>query len=295
MKQPLLIRIHVPFVSRKPSFYPAEPALTEGHDTKLLRDYVIALANELRANAPDYENCQVTAIRLDGGSASIVDGADLERLLRLLREWYDVSPDVRISLRACPADINGANVPFYNRAAIGRYDLELYSLEPQDFATVDTLNYMDALPYIGMGFLHADRRNSMGFILLYGKRTRAKYGFLHSLMETIRRPVAHVILQRCAGADAMTDAEAQTELALAAERLTQAGFREYLPQHWAKPGCEDPVLLAAAQGHPVLGIGAGASTRMDGVLSTNTSDLNLYLANSARFDKIVVSAEKLGE
>ena len=36
-------------------------------------------------------------------------------------------------------------MPFYNRSHLTRYDLELYSLEPLDFCTLDTLNYSELL------------------------------------------------------------------------------------------------------------------------------------------------------
>lgn len=59
------------------------------------------------------------------------------------------------------------------------------------------------MPYITHGFLRADSRNSMGFILLYGKKNVSRYGFRHSVLEATRRPVCHVILQRCAGMDVL--------------------------------------------------------------------------------------------
>ena len=48
------------------------------------------------------------------------------------------------------------------------------------------------MPYITHGFLRADSRNSMGFILLYGKKNVSRYGFRHSVLEATRRPVCHV-------------------------------------------------------------------------------------------------------
>lgn len=155
-------------------------------------------------------------------------------------------------MRTCPADINGANMPFYNRSHITRYDLELYSLEPLDFCTLDTLNYTQQMPYITHGFLRADSRNSMGFILLYGKKNVSRYGFRHSVLEATRRPVCHVIMQRCAGRDMLDDAAAEAQLAEADELLTAVGFVQYLPRRWAKPGCEDKFWQGAAAGMDVL-------------------------------------------
>lgn len=284
---PVVMKLEFPFITRIPSF--CGRTLTEGHNTELLHRYVLALALELKANAEDLADCEIQAIRLGGGSASIISGSDLEQLLRLIRSYYHVAPDAPVSMRTCPADINGANMPFYNRAHITRYDLELYSLEPLDFATLDTLNYTQQFPYIIHGFLRADRRDSMGFILLYGKKTVSRYGFRHSVLEATRRPVCHVTLQRCAGADALDDTAAQAQLTEAAELLSAAGYVEYLPQRWAKPGCEDLFWRGTADGMDVLAFGLGARTRLDGMLTTNTSDVSTYLSYSSDYKKITLS------
>ena len=165
----------------------------------------------------------------------------------------------------------------------------MYSLEPLGFCTLDTLNYSEQMPYITHGFLRADRRDSMGFVLLYGKKTVSRWGFRHSVLEVTRRPVCHVLLQRCAGADMLDDAEAQAQLDEAAQLLTEAGFVQYLPRRWAKPGCEDKFWQGAANGMDVLAFGLSAYTRLDGMITTNTSDLNTYLAHSADYEQITVS------
>ena len=105
----------------------------------------------------------------------------------------------------------------------------------------------------------------------------SRWGFRHSVLEVTRRPVCHVLLQRCAGADMLDDAEAQAQLDEAAQLLTEAGFVQYLPRRWAKPGCEDKFWQGAANGMDVLAFGLSAYTRLDGMITTNTSDLNTYL------------------
>ena len=287
MSKPVIVNIRFPFMSRRPSFITDE--VTEGRDSKLLARYMLALALEMKANAEEFSDCEIQAVRLDGGSASIVNGSDTEKLLRYLEKAYKTVENLPVSMLTCPADINGANMPFYNRAKITRYDLEMYSLEPQDFATLDTLNFMDWIPYISNGFLHAARTNSMGFVLLYGKKNVSKYGFRHSVLETIRRPVSHVILRRCQGDDAMSDDEVKEQLEMAAGKFSEAGYVEYLPQTWAKPGMEDRFLKAKAEGADMIGFGLGAQTRIDGVTSTNTTDLEKYLEHSGEFELITES------
>ena len=137
-KQSVVMKLNIPFCTRKPSF--VGRALVETGKTDLVRRYMLALAQELAANGEEFSDCRVEAVRLGGGTASIMGGEDFDRLCRLIRERYDVAEDAPITMRCSPADINGANQPFFNRNHVSRYDLEFYSLEPQDFIHLDCVN-----------------------------------------------------------------------------------------------------------------------------------------------------------
>ena len=86
----------------------------------------------------------------------------------------------------------------------------------------------------------------------------------------------------------LDDAAAQAQLDEAAQLLTEAGFVQYLPRRWAKPGCEDNS-GRRGQRYGCAGFGLSAYTRLDGMITTNTSDLNTYLAHSADYEQITVS------
>ena len=126
----------------------------------------------------------------------------------------------------------------------------------------------------------------MGFVLLYGKKTVSRYGFRRSVLETTRRPVSHVLLQKCAGTDRMSEEECAAQLAEAAELLKTAGYHEYLPRRWAKEGGEDRFWTMSAAGTPVLAFGLGAVTSIDGAVSRNTTDLERYLNYSGDYEAI---------
>ena len=81
----------------------------------------------------------------------------------------------------------------------------------------------------------------------------------------------------------------EAQLAEADELLTAVGFVQYLPRRWAKPGCEDKFWQGAAAGMDVLAFGLCACTKLDGMETTNTGDLSVYLAHSADYEQITVS------
>lgn len=285
----VVMRLSIPFMAKQPPFDGRK--LIEGRDTQKIHDYVMALALELKANAGEFSDCEIKAIRLDGGSASIIGGSDLEHLLRLIRAEYHVAEGAPVSLCTCPADINGANMPFFNRAHITRYDLEFYSLESQDFIHLHTLNYIDQLPYISNGFLRAEQRGNMGAVLIYGKKTISRWGFRRSILEITRRPFRHLILQRCQGEDCLEDSASEAQLEQANTLLEEHGFRRYLPNAWCIPGNEDQVLISEKENNDILAFGLASQTIFDKVLSTNTSDYELYIKHSRQFELITADVQ----
>ena len=62
-----------------------------------------------------------------------------------------------------------------------------------------------------------------------------------------------------------------------------------LQQKAVEKGCEDKFWQGAAAGMDVLVFGLCACTKLDGMETTNTGDLSVYLAHSADYEQITVS------
>ena len=161
-----------------------------------------------------------------------------------------------------------------------RKDMANYKTGPDGFSVQAFARYSNDPTTLYAADTLEELADIMGFILLYGKKNVSRYGFRHSVLEATRRPVCHVILQRCAGRDMLAEVD---------ELLTAVGFVQYLPRRWAKPGCEDKFWQGAAAGMDVLAFGLCACTKLDGIETTNTGDLSVYLAHSADYEQITVS------
>jgi coproporphyrinogen III oxidase-like Fe-S oxidoreductase len=59
--------------------------------------------------------------------------------------------------------------------------------------------------------------------------------------------------------------------------LAEHGFAEYLSNHFAQAGCASRFLELEAAGCEQVGFGAGAETRMDGIYSKNTTNIEQYI------------------
>lgn len=287
----VIVELIVPFELRRPD-YMTRPTI-EGWDSARAHRYMEALLAEVQANASEFTDCQIQALHWGGGVVTMANAQDLARIMRFVRDNYTFAENAPITLRGSISGISGASMPFYTRAGITRFDLEMMSLFPVGFEKVNNQDSLGDFPVICDYFLHSAQRQNTGVVLLYGYEKADPRNLRRSVIELTRSKVVHLILQRAQGVCAVNDGAAEAQLAEIRPLLEDAGFVEYLPDRWAKPDFEDTFAQLQAAGCEKLGFGLGATTVMDGCTSTTTDDFEVYCANSANFAAITKSVERL--
>ena len=302
-----VLDIRFPFSTREQTW--TRRLQINGWDSALNRRYADALVAELEANADEFADVEIRAVRLGGGRASHIGGEALWQVMRTVRKLYHLAPDAPVSMRCAAADFSGASMPYFKRSGVGRFDLEMLSLSSTAFNRVNNTDSLDLYPVLCNSFLHSQSNDSLGIVLLCGSPQASDIEVRRSFLEAKHYNVSHVIVE-CFEGNASTDeakgAEGKAEgdspavrcaaqVADGRELLKTAGFREYAPLHFARPGCEDRYFETLRDGTDVIGIGLGARTVFDGAFSVNTSDLDIYLTYPHDFTKITVSAGRIGD
>lgn len=287
----VVLSIAVPFCVKRCAY--CTRAIVEGWDVARMHAYLEAVQREIEANADEFEDCRVTALHWGGGLASMANAQDVADTMRLVRARFDMADGAPVTMRAAIANISGASMPFFKRAGVTRFDFEMMSLFPLGYSRVNKRDSLGDLPVVSDHFLHAYANDSLGIVLLYGTDAAEPDNFRRSVVEFTRSEASHLVLQRAEGASTMPDERADEQVDNVRPLLEAAGFREYLPLRFAKPGCEDAYALAVARGGDRVGFGLGAVTRFDGVESVNTSDLDRYCAASHDFAAITVDVHPL--
>ena len=294
-KKQAVVELALPFVLEHRGYAAREHVV--GWDSRKTTEYLRALRAEIGANVGEFDDCEIVGVHLGGGIATNAPAEELWATGRTLREALHVAPGVPMSCRASICNVSGASMPYLRRAGVTRFDFELLALDNADFCR---LNHVDALQdfgYVVDDFLHAYANKSLGVVLAYGFDAPDTRAFRRSVVQFTRMPAAHLILERWCGSGvpaASKDLEA-AQLGEAREVLTEAGFREYVPLRFARPGDEDPVwaLPQKGEGCAHLGFGLGAVTEFGGVRSVNTSDWDTYIQASGDFTKITERVERL--
>jgi coproporphyrinogen III oxidase-like Fe-S oxidoreductase len=288
-KKQLLLNINIPFCFHQCAWC-ARNMITDA-PTKNREAYVQALRKEAHANAAEFEDCHIAAIRINGGTASTVPAAALERLVRDILREYDAA-GAEISLQALPGSISVDHLTYYRRAGVSRYELQAFSMEYSNSVALGVLDIRDVLP-LTLKVLHMAHCANISALIAYGVRGQNLTDFRRSLIRFIHLEFDHLTLKRCANDLAAGEDETCRQFELARELFTRYGYSEYAPGSFARPDKEDRFTLLKHQGMDVLSFGLGARSRVDGARVVNTSDLPLYLAHSDDYTQITVAAGPL--
>lgn len=298
VRRSIPLEINIPFCLRACEHCVRE--VITGWNSERLRSYLKALMTELAANANQFADCEISAVHLGGGTASLVRGEDLVALLRLVRSHYRVAEHAPVSMLSSISSFSGASMPLYKRAGITRFDLEVMSLDPAQFSHYNKTDALGDFAVVCDYFLRTYANNNLGLVLVRerenqtnAKGSRKNLSLRRSINTALSTHAVHLVLQP--GAESSRTGElrasdasdaSDASYAEARELLCKGGFVEYAPHYFAKPGFEDAALSARVCQKEVLGFGLGAQTRFDGIVSTNTSTLDCYLRNAADFSKI---------
>ncbi len=263
------VYIHVPYCARKclycsfnsyeaPRGVPAE--------------YVEALARDLEMSAPAWEGVEFGSVYLGGGTPSLIDAADLARVLSALRSRLALAADVEITLEANPSSLGRPKLDLYREAGVNRLSIGLESLAAEDLRFLGRLHTADdalaALESaVAAGFADISCDVMIGIpgqsvarveATLDGIAPRASHVSCYMLSVDPGTPLEALV---AAGAVSEVDEGEMVGLYEAvADALRLKGLVRYEVSNWARPGLECRHNLVYWARGEYLGIGAGASS-----------------------------------
>lgn len=288
-KRPVLLKVELPFRLKEREHF-AEDMIV-GWDSGRMRTYVQALIREMLANAGQFDDCRVQAVRYGGGTASMA-GQALADISAAIHRVFDVAPDASVTMSATVSNISGATFPFFKRAGVQRFDMEMMALFQPIFARCNNVDAFDFFAIACDSFLHAYANDTLGLVLACGVGGVSMQDFRRSCLAAAGSDAVHVSFLKADKGDLPSPDETAAQEAQAREVFGGAGFVEYLPMRFARPGHEDRFLASYAAGADVLAFGLGAETRFGGIVSTNTSDFDTYANHSTDYTKITVATRK---
>ena len=282
-KQPLGLYIHIPYCIHKCGYcdFNSHPIKQDEMD-----HYIDALVVEMKHYAKIYTNTNIIkTIFLGGGTPTTLNPFQLERILKECVNEFTIASNAEITIEANPATVGielmkSIRTMGYNRISIGVQSFDKAELKLLDRAhgpkeihsTVDcarkagfdnlSLDLMFAVPNQSL----SSWENNLTKALEKNPEHLSTYNL------TIEQGTAFSKLQSN-GKLIMPDDDHQLELyKKTIERLTKKGFHHYEISNFARRGKECKHNITYWENKNTLGLGAGASSYMNG---TRFKNINL--------------------
>ena len=277
------VYVHLPFC---PYICPYCDFAKWAWDEGRAAEYLTALRAELDASS----RVRARTLFFGGGTPTTYDPATIGILVDDVRARFALPAGAEITAEANPDPSLVARLGALRAAGVNRLSIGVQSFEP------------DELRVLGRRHSPADVREAVraaraaGFTnvsvdLIFGAPGQTEESWGASLAAAVALGVEHIScygltieegtpyatwFARDPAAFAGESCEAAM-YALAIEHLRAAGFEHYEISNWARSGFRSQHNAIYWANDPYLGLGVGAASYLDGVRSTHTRDLGVYL------------------
>lgn len=222
----------------------------------------------------------VDSIYLGGGTPTVLDPAQLERIFESVRSTFDLDRDAEITVECAPGTLSVPLLDSLLRCGVNRVSLGVQSFVDQEAAAVGRLHNR-AVVLDDIARLRSSGITNISIDLIAGLPHQTSESWEFSLSETIATGVPHVSVymleiddesrlgrELIAGgsryhAHFVPDEEAVTEFYLTAcERLQSAGIAQYEISNFAREGFVSKHNLKYWTRAPYFGFGVDAHSML---------------------------------
>lgn len=293
------VYVHIPFCATRCDYCAFATWTDRDH---LIDAYVDACVTDVARRRSAGELGDATTVYFGGGTPSLLDAAQLMRILDAVPR----TGDVEVTVECNPDSIDAEKLRVYRDHGVTRVSLGVQSTQPHVLAalgrTHDRANVtraVDAVRSAGIPSFNLD--------VIAGTAGESAADFDATLTDVVAFDPPHVSVyglmvepgtpleRRIAGGElAPPDPDAQADRYLRAdERLAAVGLEWYEVSNWARPGHECRHNLGYWTGQDCVAIGAAAHGHTDGVRWWNVPKPERYLERVAAGESPVAGEERL--
>ena len=309
MKKELEIYIHIPFCVKKCAYC---DFLSGPQDKETIERYVSRLLKEIQVHASkqkftlDYE---VITIFLGGGTPSVLEANQIQRIFEMLKNSFKISKDAEITIEANPGTVTVEKLEAYKKCGINRISFGLQSTNNEELKLLGRIHtYEEFLESYQLARACGFENINVDLISAIPKQTVASWEetlstvialnpehiSAYSLIVEEGTPFAKLYGEGCPGEHDLPREEEERVIYYRTEELLEkAGYHRYEISNYAKKGKECRHNLGYWERKEYLGIGLGAASLINNVRYKNTDDLLYYMEHSSDLSAIQENVEKL--
>ncbi len=280
---PLGIYISVPFCRTKCSYcnFASDVfsrAVFERYVERVCAD--VESADRIAAEVNGTLERAVDSIYLGGGTPTVLEAGQLERIFGAVRRRFEVSPDAEVTVECAPGTLTPAVLETLQHCGVNRVSLGVQSFVDQEAAAVGRLHKRTTV-LDDIARLRAAGITNINIDLIAGLPHQTRESWEFSLAETVATQVPHVSVymlevdedsrlgrELIAGgaryhAHFVPDEESMADFYVSAcEQLQAAGVAQYEISNFARAGFESRHNLKYWTRQPYLGFGVDAHSML---------------------------------
>lgn len=288
-----MIYFHIPFCKQACHYCDFHFSTSLQYKNEMLQ----AITKELEIRTSYLQNKSIDSIYFGGGTPSILNADDIQRLIDKVSKLYNISADAEITLEANPDDLNNEKVKELRSTNINRFSIGIQSFFQEDLTWMNRAHNSDEADSSikrvqDAGFENITCDLIYGYPLLTNEKWKTN---IHKLLElqiphissynmTVesKTALAHFVKQGIS--KPMSDAQGEEQMLLLIEELTSNGFEHYEISNFAKNGMYAKHNTSYWKGKHYLGIGPSAH-------SFNGTSRSWNIANNAKYIKGIFDHE----
>lgn len=292
---PLSFYIHIPYCVKRcgycdfNTYTPAELKISDGL-TEISRSYIDLLIAEARQARTEAATAgKIPTIFFGGGTPTLMEPADLQRILHELERSFGFTDDVEITIEANPDTVTREKLSALRAIGINRISFGMQSASPHVLALLDRTHNPDNVGKAThwareVGFDH------VSVDLIYGTPTETLDDWRESVNAALALPIDHLsayaliveegtkfAAQVKRGEVASPDDDLMADkYVIVDDMCSAAGMSWYELSNWSKPNGECRHNIAYWQGANWWGLGPGAHSHLQGKRWWNVKHPSTY-------------------
>jgi len=294
--------VHIPFCVSK-CRYCAFNSIVSGEPT--FETYAAAVVNEIKMSEPMSE--PLDTVYFGGGTPTVLGAETLLRLLDALKSRIGISRDAEVTIEANPDTVSAGLLAALRQTGFNRLSIGVQSFDDNLLAvlgrTHDSCSAVRAVRLAGdCGF------DNISIDLMYALPTQTLDAWQSDLERALQVEPKHISLYELSieegtpfaklyaenGLDLPSEDDRIEMYFMARRMLERSGYEHYEISNFAIEGYRSRHNQVYWRNEAYYGFGAGASSYIEGVRSTNESDICGYISLISSGEKSVAYSEKLG-
>jgi len=263
-----------------------------------------AIANELDQRKQFLEKQSVETIYFGGGTPSLIDISDIERIIKVIYSKYQVVANAEITLEANPDDITPGKLQAFKEAGINRLSIGIQSFRQEDLSFLSRTHTSEQVTQCISDAQQAGFSN-LSIDLIYGIPTLTDEGWKENLDKAFSFGIPHIsaysltvedktpleFLIRNGKLKPVDESLSESHYHILCSLMQDHGYEHYEVSNFCHPGAYSRHNTAYWQGKAYLGAGPSAHSYNGISRSWNVAHLGKYLESIAL--GLVESGEEL--